>query len=67
MKTHKVTQCQFRRKRGGKLERGLYILDIRHNTCFVFDKDVIPVCPIYDCVTEESSEGNIYFDLRRKL
>ena len=67
MKTHKVTQFQFRRKPGGKIERGLYILDRYHNICHILDKNVQPVCPVYDCVTLESSEGNIYFDLRRKV
>ena len=67
MKTHKVTQCQFIRKPGGKIERGLYILDRYHNICHILDKNVQPVCPVYDCVTLESSEGNIYFDLRRKV
>lgn len=66
MKTHKVTECIYTDKKG-KARRGLWLLNRNTNTAVMLDKNFNRV-NINDCsniVTEESTEGCIYFNLNR--
>ena len=65
--THKVTACRFSRTKDGKIEKGLYILNIKANTVVILDKNLNKVpCPWFNCVTQELHEGNIYFNLSNR-
>lgn len=66
MKTHKVTEVIYTDKKGKK-HRGLWLLNRRTATVLMLDKNFNRV-NINDCtniVTEESTEGCIYFNLNR--